>query len=533
MSAATLPLPRHADSTPVESTVNFSAARFAFRQLETFLTSDQANLHSEAQVEEQIQSRGREVLRLLLEAHLRQRGPGDVGPAIRVFDPGPEPGPDGRSTQPPPAPAPAPAAPLAAVRRHGERRLHELTLRTTLGDVTLERTGYAAAGAASVHPLDEQLNLPGRSFSYPLQERLVRSAVQGPFDEAIDDLRRDTGVKLSKRSAEQVVAEASVDFEAFNQQRQVTDPKETGPVVVTAIDCKGVPMIKPEQTLRKPRLKRGDKKHKKRMATVATVRTQQRRVRTPQEVRDSLFRTAPKEKERPRLRKKPPQPPEHKRVWADLLRSKDEVIASVAQEVKRVDPLGVKTHVALCDGERALQKRVVPALLGVVPAVVLVLDLIHALEKLWRVAHCFHAEGSEEAVEWMKKQTLRVLQGEVSGVIKGMRSRATRLGLAGKKRETVDEVAGYLRRNREHMRYDEYLAQGLPIASGSVEGACKNLIKDRMERSGMRWSLTGGEAVVRLRSLYLSGDLDEYWDFHLEQERLRLYPPGRWEAVEE
>jgi hypothetical protein len=293
-------------------------------------------------------------------------------------------------------------------------------------------------------------------------------------------------------------------------------------------------MIKPEQTLRKKvRLKRGDKKHKKRLATVATVRTQQRRVRTPEEVRDSLFRTQPREKQ-PRARRKPPAPPEHKRVWADLLASKDEVIAGVAAEVKRVDPQGVKTHVALCDGERALQRRIVPALLGVVSAVILVLDLLHALEKMWRVAHCFYPEGSEEeATAWMREQTLRLLRGEVRGVIRGMRYRATREGLSGQKRQTVDEVTAYLSRNRQNMRYDFYLKAGLPIASGSVEGACKNLIKDRMERSGMRWGLSGGQAMIRLRSLYLSGDLDEYWDFHLQQERRRLYPPGRWQVVEE
>ena len=93
-------------------------------------------------------------------------------------------------------------------------------------------------------------------------------------------------------------------------------------------------------------------------------------------------------------------------------------------------------------------------------------------------------------------------------------------------------MARCVKRDRHHMRYDEYLRQGLPIASGCVEGACKNLIKDRMERSGMRWSLEGGEAMIRLRSLYLSGDLDDYWDFHLAEESRRLYPPGHWEVVE-
>lgn len=87
--------------------------------------------------------------------------------------------------------------------------------------------------------------------------------------------------------------------------------------------------------------------------------------------------------------------------------------------------------------------------------------------------------------------------------------------------------------NRSRMKYHEYLAAGLPIASGSVEGACKNLIKDRMERSGMRWTLETGEAMIKLRATAKSGDFDEYWDYHVAREHARLHPPGRWSAVGE
>ena len=93
-------------------------------------------------------------------------------------------------------------------------------------------------------------------------------------------------------------------------------------------------------------------------------------------------------------------------------------------------------------------------------------------------------------------------------------------------------MAGYLYRNRTRMRYNEYLAQGLPIASGPVEGACKSLIKDRMERSGMRWSEGMAEAIVKLRAIYLSGDFDQYWPFHIQKEQERLHPAGRWCVVE-
>src|SRR5439155_3092946 len=129
-------------------------------QLERWLTAAETAGASEAEVEEQLQQRGRELLRLLLQAHLRQRGTGEVGPALRVFSP------------PQPSATPDDAGPTGGVR-HGEKRHHERTLRTILGEVTVERTAYAAAGHASVHPLDEQLQLPERSFSYPLQERLV------------------------------------------------------------------------------------------------------------------------------------------------------------------------------------------------------------------------------------------------------------------------------------------------------------------------------------------------------------------------
>ena len=107
----------------------------------------------------------------------------------------------------------------------------------------------------------------------------------------------------------------------------------------------------------------------------------------------------------------------------------------------------------------------------------------------------------------------------------------TKLNLPDSQATTLSGVANYLYRNRHRMRYDHYLAQGWPIASGPVEGACKNLIKDRMERSGMRWTQSMAEAVVKLRALYLSGDFNTYWDFHIREDQQRLYPPGRWAVV--
>ena len=125
---------------------------------------------------------------------------------------------------------------------------------------------------------------------------------------------------------------------------------------------------------------------------------------------------------------------------------------------------------------------------------------------------------------------MRILFGKVGQVVKGIRQSVTKRRLFGAKRKTLWAVADYLHRNRARMRYDQYLAHGWPIASGPVEGACKNLIKDRMERSGMRWTEEMAEAIVQLRAIYLSGDFDRYWSFHIAKDQQRLHP-GRWSVV--
>jgi hypothetical protein len=329
---------------------------------------------------------------------------------------------------------------------------------------------------------------------------------------------------MPKRTAEQIVEGAAVDVDDFYATRQFPNTAKTGPILVGAVDGKGIPMRKPEPARKVVRRKKGEKPNKKRMATVGTVYTQARRIRTPEEVVESLFRTGPRAEGRP-----PPfrTKPEHKRVFASLKRSKDEVIAEVAAEMDRRDSRRQKERVCVTDGERALQQRVHKQM----PDVTLVLDLLHVLEYLWKAAYVFHDEGSREAEAWVRKRVLWILEGRSGQVVKGLKQSITKRRLTGQKKKTLLSVSGYLRRNRSRMRYDEYLAKGWPIASGAVEGACKNVIKDRMERSGMRWSEDGAEAMVKLRATYLSGDFEKFWAFHVRAEQERLHPSGRWRPL--
>ena len=465
-----------------------------FSLLESWLASSSALQLPLHQIESQQQAKGREVQRLLLQAHLQHRGNGDIGPALQLEQ-------------------------ADGVGLYSHRRLSARSLTTVFGTVELVRMGYSRPGGPGIFPLDRALTLPARSFSYELQRRLVKAAVQNPFLDSVQTIADLTGVSVSKRSLEQILPDAAQDFDAFYRQR--SPEPATGTILVAAVDCKGIPMVKPPGAQPTPRLTKGQKANKKRMATVAAVFTRTPWVRTPQQVVESLFRIShPTPKDAPM----PPRP-ENKRVWASLLKGKNAVIQEVAEEMERRDPSASKTRVALTDGERALQIRVDRKL-----KVTLILDLMHALEKLWKAAYVFHAEGSLEAELWVLDRTLRILLGDVGQVVKGIRQSITKRGLSGPGGKTLEGVADYLYRNRTRMHYDEYLASGWPIASGPVEGACKNLIKDRMERSGMRWTEQMAEAIVQLRAICLSGDFDQYWQFHIEQDQRRLYP-APWSVV--
>jgi hypothetical protein len=476
------------------------AAFSAFLDLEQWLDSRKTAVRGLHDVEVEAEHRGRELLRLLFQSHIDSRGSGDVGPAIVVRS--------GHDSAP---------STLYTHRRAQPRRLI-----TVFGQVSISRIGYGIPGQASIHPLDQELHLPRRIYSYEIQRRLVKAAVLMPFDEALEMLADGTGVVVPKGSAEAVLIDVSADFDAFYAGRGARAADGHCPMVVGSIDGKGIPMVKPEPAGKKVRLGRGEKRQKKRVATVAAVFAQMAVVRTPEEVIASLF-SEPEDGLAAAARHHHRRPV-GKRVWASLLSGKDAFIADVRAEMSRRDPQRRKVWVVVTDGERAIQRRVCRTLADVI----FVLDLLHVMEKLWKAAYELHPEGSPDAEAFVRLRLLRILRGEVSQVIKGLRQIVTKRRLTGNKGKTLLAVASYYAYNRPRMRYDDYLAQGLPIASGSVEGACKNLVKDRMERSGMRWSPEMAEAMLRMRATYLSDDFEEYWRYHVTQEQRRLYPKDRW-----
>jgi hypothetical protein len=211
----------------------------------------------------------------------------------------------------------------------------------------------------------------------------------------------------------------------------------------------------------------------------------------------------------------------NKRVWASVRDDSVEVINSAFEEATRRDPQHQREWVVLVDGSLQQLEAIKAAAKNNLVSVSIVLDFIHVLEYLWKAAHCFFTPGAKEAEPWVMARALRLLQGKVSDVAAGIRRSATLQKLSESARENADKCADYLLKYRKHLQYDQFLSKGYPIASGVIEGACRHLVKDRMDITGARWRLDRAEAVLQIRALRSSGDFEQYWDFHKLQEFTR------------
>ena len=151
------------------------------------------------------------------------------------------------------------------------------------------------------------------------------------------------------------------------------------------------------------------------------------------------------------------------------------------------------------------------------------LQSVPSYEYLWGACWSFFNEGDPAAERWVHEKALAVLEGKASIVAASIRRKATCLGLDTDKRAKADRCADYLHNKAPYLDYPTALRNGWPIATGVIEGACRHLVKDRMDRTGARWGLQGAEAVLKLRALRSNGDFDSYWRFHLAQEQHRVH----------
>jgi hypothetical protein len=260
------------------------------------------------------------------------------------------------------------------------------------------------------------------------------------------------------------------------------------------------------------RLGKGQKRSKKKEAVVTSLYSIAPYQRTPQDVVAALMQDP-----RPVEPARRPRPIA-KEVHATL-EGKSVALTRLAQRTAMRGGVPTQQRVALTDGAEALQEQ----LLAHFPGHTLVLDIIHATEYLWDAANALLGESHPERKAWVRRRLEQVVGGASLTVVAELEGIAQEAELAERQRTVLLKTAGYYRRNERYMHYDEYLAEGWPIGTGVVEGACGHLVKDRMEQAGMRWKEEGAQAVLDLRAVRLNGDWDEYWQYHRQQQHVRLY----------
>lgn len=401
------------------------------------------------------------------------------------------------------------------------RKNCEEPLMSIFGEVRVRRKGYSVPGVKSQFPLNSDLNLPLDKYSHGLRRRVAEEIAGNSFDQAVSSIRNTTGGKVPKRQTEEMAVTAARDFESFYSKRKMASSEPTSDILAMSVDQKGVVMRKEDlrassrkgaeeaEQSRGARLNPGEKPNRKRMATVAAVYSLKPQERTP----EMVMGVEEEKGRRPRA--------ENKRVWASLERDPEEIIQAMFDEALRRDPEKNRPWVVVLDGAEKQLDLVLGFVLKNRPDAQVVLDFIHVLEYVWKAAYSFFSVGSKEAQEWVAHRALEILKGEAQGVATRMRESAKAHKLKPEKRKAVEKCADYLEKYDALLDYHIFLKEGLPIASGVIEGACRHLIKDRMDLTGARWRLKRAEAVLRIRSLKSSGDFEAYWSYHLERERER------------
>jgi hypothetical protein len=478
----------------------FRGSRERFETVLSWLEGEHAGALSHGELEERLQVDARELFRQLLQDHLNLRAVSEpriaeVTDAERVPRPTAEAG-------------------------------HERTLTTVFGQVDVARIAYRKRGWPNLHPADAVLNLPAEKHSHGLRHLAAIESSRGSYDSAVEAIQRATGQHLGKRQIEDLAGRAAVDFEAFYRQRK-PPVGEIADVLVISCDGKGIVM---RPTALRPatanaaastnpklatRLSKGEKRNRKRLAEVGAVYD------TTPVPRSSADILPGNDTERRDATTGPTA--RNKWLTASVVDDAATVITAIFDEADRRDPHHQRIWVALVDGNRHQIDRIGAEARARKVTVPIIIDFVHVLEYLWKAAWSFHREGDPAAETWVRKHAQTTLDGGATRVAGTLRRAATRAGLDPSRRENADTCAAYLTNKKPLLDYPKALQQGWPIATGIIEGACRHLVKDRMDLTGARWGLHGAEAILKLRALRSNGDFNTYWRYHLAQEQRRVH----------
>lgn len=413
------------------------------------------------------------------------------------------------------------------------------SLLSLLGHVTVRRAAYlpGEGGVPALHPRDAVLNLPPGGFTWQFRKLAEITCRSGTYSSAAEVASMVTGTVTGGRQLREIMEDCAADAGEFAKDRPVPDPPvlkdpdgtEAAVTGVASADAKGVSMRK--DALRKDaarkaagkdcpafrKLGSGEKSGNKRMAETCVVYDCLPPEGEPRTAEEIMRRPRSKPGRHPRAL--------NRAYSCDIVATcADSIRAGVFAEIDRRDPLRLRQWIGLVDGNND-QIRVFgeeAAKRGM--DMPLLIDFIHLLGYLWKASWCFAPAGNIAAAEaqvtdWGEA----ILLGRSAGVAADIRRRAAaappRPGSEHAK--NIRKTLAYLQNKEPYLDYPAALANGWPISTGIIEGACRHLVGDRMGVTGARWSLPGAQAVLWMRAIHASGDTEAYWDHHIRAEHQR------------
>ena len=422
---------------------------------------------------------------------------------------------------------------------HRSDTVVERPLRTIFGEHSFEAYVYSQGSKRKIElkPVDARLNLPEGKASYLLQEFTQMFCIEKAFRVGARQFETVFAQKLSVDVLEDINRAMGEQADRFLDGLPTPPAAEEGAILVTTADGKGVPLVR-QDVQKIPAFEEKEKRPgNRRMATLGCVYTVNRHVRTPEQIVAALFRD--------NTTSQPPDRPEacfkrYRAYFAEAGQEGEDAVPGpyrtwtwLAQEVRARHQPG-QPIIRLLDGQPSLQDASDVCLEEVLEdlraagekasnLLVDILDIVHVSGYVWKAAKVFHSH-KEYQEAFAQERLLRILRGEVAGVVTGMRRMASQKGLRGAALKEITTVCNYFENNSQRMRYDKYLRAGYPIASGVIEGACRHVIKDRMEQGGMRWTLEGAQAMLNLRSVSASNEWENFGSWRPAEQAKRLHP---------
>jgi hypothetical protein len=146
------------------------------------------------------------------------------------------------------------------------------------------------------------------------------------------------------------------------------------------------------------------------------------------------------------------------------------------------------------------------------PGAVQIVDLYHAKEHVWDVAHAVFGRTTPQGASWAKQACDLLVHGKIENLVAQISQLPSIAPPPGKTKSVPEQALGYFTTNAERMRYPAFRAQGMHVGSGIAEAACKTVVTARLKRTGMRWTPDGLDALLPLRTAKLNRTYDQFWE---------------------